>query len=59
MEVLANHLSSPKLSAQLESSTAEKSDTGVEIALLSLELLTAFVRLIPPIKIKSNDKSKT
>ncbi|KAM3181753.1 hypothetical protein ACTXT7_013752 [Hymenolepis weldensis] len=58
MEVLTNYLSSPNLSAQLESDAGGKIGTGVKLALLSLDLLTAFVRLIPPIKVNLGDKSK-
>nr|CDS30792.2 S phase cyclin A associated protein in the [Hymenolepis microstoma] len=58
MEVLTNYLSSPNLSAQLESSAGEKINTGLEFTLLSLDLLTAFVRLIPPNNTSLNEKSK-
>lgn len=58
MEVLTNYLSSPNLSAQLESDASGKIETGVKLALLSLDLLTAFVRLIPPTKVNLGEKSK-
>ncbi|VDN95998.1 unnamed protein product [Rodentolepis nana] len=58
MEVLTNYLSSPNLSAQLETAVGEKISAGMEFVLLILDLLTALVRLIPPNKFRLNEKSK-
>ncbi|CDS36178.1 S phase cyclin A associated protein in the [Echinococcus multilocularis] len=62
MEVLTNFLSLPNLSSQLacplDSSSPELIDRGPEIALQSLQLLTALVRIIPSAKSKRADKPK-
>ncbi|VDK38264.1 unnamed protein product [Taenia asiatica] len=62
MEVLTNFLSLPNLSSQLtcqlDSSCPELIDSGPEIALQSLQLLIALVRIIPSAKTKRADKAK-
>ena len=59
MEVLTSYLSSPNLSAELESLEPAKSNRAPEIALMSLQLLTALVQLIPLAKAKQRpDKGK-
>ncbi|EUB57096.1 S phase cyclin A-associated protein in the endoplasmic reticulum [Echinococcus granulosus] len=62
MEVLTNFLSLPSLSSQLtcplDSSSPELIDRGPEVALKSLQLLTALVRIIPSAKSKRADKPK-
>ncbi|KAL5105632.1 S phase cyclin A-associated protein in the endoplasmic reticulum [Taenia crassiceps] len=63
MEVLTNFISLPSLSSQLicplDSSSSELIDSGPEIALQSLQFLTALVRIIPSAKAKRADKVKS
>ncbi|VDM31776.1 unnamed protein product [Hydatigera taeniaeformis] len=62
MEVLTSFLSLPNLSSQLayplDSNNPELVGRGPEIALQSLHLLTALVRIIPSSKAKRVDKAK-